>query len=181
MIEIMLSKHMPQLLARSDRDIPLRDGERVFGVGEAVRFLFVVREGSVQMIRRQPGGAALVLQRARPDELVAEASLFAQHYHCEASARGSTLVARIPKAAVIEHLLTEPGWLRSFAAHLAAEVQRTRGRAELLSLKKVGERVDAWLSLNGGVPPDRGHWIDWASELAVTPEALYRELARRRE
>lgn len=71
--------------------------------------------------------------------------------------------------------------MKSFAAHLAGEVQRTRGRAELLSLKKVGERVDAWLSLNGGVPPDRGRWIDWAGELAVTPEALYRELAKRRE
>lgn len=181
MIAIMLSPPMPQLLARSDRDIVLRDGQRVFGAGEVVRFLFVVREGCVQMLRRQPGGASLVLQRARPDQLVAEASLFSQHYHCEAAARGSTLLARIPKAAVVEQLLTEPAWLESFAAHLAAEVQRTRGRAELLSLKKVGERVDAWLSLYGGVPPDRGRWIDWASELAVTPEALYRELARRRE
>lgn len=180
MIVIMPAEHLSRLLARSDRDIPLRDGQRVFGPGETVRFLFIVREGSVQMLRRQPGGAALVLHRARPGELVAEASVFAQHYHCEATARGPALLARIPKAAVVEHLLEEPAWLRNFAAHLAAEVQRTRGRAELLSLRKVGERVDAWLSLNGGVAPDRGGWADWASELAVSPEALYRELANRR-
>jgi hypothetical protein len=82
---------------------------------------------------------------------------------------------------VVDGLLTESRWLQDLAAHLAGEVQRTRGRAELLSLRKVGERVDAWLALNGGVTPDRGQWVDWASELAVSPEALYRELATRRE
>lgn len=181
MIVIMLAAYISQLLAQADGDVSLRDGQRVFGVGEIVRFLFVVREGGVQMLRRQRGGEALVLQRVGQDGLVAEASLFAQHYHCEARARGPTLLARIPKASVVERLLAEPGWTRDFAAHLAAEVQRTRGRAELLSLKKVGERVDAWLTLNGGVTPDRGRWVDWASELAVSPEALYRELARRRD
>ena len=180
MIAIMSPAHVPGLLARAERDVVLQDGQRVFGAGEPVRFLFVVRSGSVQMIRRQPGGAALVLQRARAHELVAEASLFAQHYHCEARARGPTLLARIPKAHVVDQLMAEPGWLEGFASHLAAEVQRTRGRAEMLSLRKVGERVDAWLALNGGVAPDRGRWLDWAGELAVTPEALYRELARRR-
>jgi CRP-like cAMP-binding protein len=181
MIIIMFVDHVPPLLARADRDISLRDGQLVFGVGETVRFLFVVREGSVQMLRRHPDGAELVLQRAGQDELVAEASLFAEHYHCEATAMGPTLLARIPKASVAKHLLTEPRWLQAFAAHLAAEVQRTRGRAELLSIRKVGERVDAWLSLNSGVAPERGRWVDWANELSVTPEALYRELAKRRE
>lgn len=180
MIPIMWAEHLSRLLARADRDIPLRDGQRVFGPGEPVRFLFIVREGSVRMLRRQPGGAALVLQRAGPGQLVAEASLFASRYHCEATAAGATLLARIPKTRVVENLLADPAWLGSFAAHLAAEVQRTRGRAELLSLRKVGDRVDAWLSLNGGVTPDRGRWVDWAGELAVSPEALYRELARRR-
>lgn len=180
MILIMLSDHVRQLLAQADRAISLRDGQRVFGAGEAVRFLFVVQEGSVQMLRRQLGGAALIIQRAGPDELVAEASLFAQRYHCEATAKGPTVLARIPKASVVEQLLTQPRWLQGFAAHLAAEVQRTRGRAELLSLKTVGDRVDAWLSLNSGQAPDRGRWVDWACELAVSPEALYRELARRR-
>jgi CRP/FNR family transcriptional regulator, dissimilatory nitrate respiration regulator len=180
MIAIMIAPHVAQLMAHSDRDVAFADGQRIFGAGEAVRHLFVVREGSVVMLRRQSSGAALVLQRVPPDGLVAEASLFAQRYHCEAVAAGPTVLARIPKRAVIDQQLADPHWLRAFAAHLASEVQRARARAELLSLKKVGDRLDAWLTLNEGRMPERGRWVDWADELGVSPEALYRELARRR-
>jgi len=180
MIAVMFPSHVARLLPLSDRDVTLDDGQRVFLAGETVRHLFVVRAGGVQMLRRQASGAALVVQRVRAGELLAEASLFAQRYHCDALATGATLLARIPKARVLDLQAREPGWLPEFAAHLAAEVQRTRARAELLSLKKVGERIDAWLSLAQAEIPERGRWADWAGELGVSPEALYRELARRR-
>ncbi|GLS37942.1 hypothetical protein GCM10010869_35360 [Mesorhizobium tianshanense] len=64
--------------------------------------------------------------------------------------------------------------------HLAGEVHRTRARAEILSLKSVAARVSAWKACNGGVLPPKGRWHHVASEIAVTPEAFYRELARRR-
>ena len=132
------------------------------------------------MLRRHPAGATLVLQQVPPGRLVAEASVFAQHYHCEAVGQGPTLLARIPKAKV-RALHRDTGWLLDFAAHLASEVQRARARAELLALKKVSERVDAWFSLHPQQTPERGRWADWANELGVSPEALYRELARRRD
>lgn len=180
MIAIMSPPHVARLLPLSDRDIALQDGERVFLAGQTVRHLFVVRTGGVQMLRRHASGAALVVQRVRPGGLLAEASLFAQRYHCDALATGSTLLARIPKASVEDLQAQEPGWLLEFAAHLAVEVQRTRARAELLSLRKVGERIDAWCMLEQAGIPERGRWADWAAELGVSPEALYRELAKRR-
>jgi CRP-like cAMP-binding protein len=180
MIAIMLPAHLADLLPFSDREVILADGAAVFFAGDAVRFLFVVRDGGVQMLRRHPGGTAIVLQRVRAGGLVAEASLFAPCYHCDAVAQGPARLARIPKTAVLEHHLKQPQWLQAFAAHLASEVQRTRGRAELLSFKRVADRLDAWLTLNGGQMPKRGRWGDWADELGVSPEALYRELAKRR-
>jgi len=180
MIAVMFPSHVARLLPLSDGDVALEDGQRVFLAGETVRHLFVVRAGGVQMLRRQASGAALVVQRGRPGGLLAEASLFAQRYHCDAFATAPTLLARIPKARVVDLQAQEPGWLLEFAAHLAAEVQRTRARAELLSLRKVGERIDAWLSLEQAEIPARGRWADWAGELGVSPEALYRELAKRR-
>jgi len=63
--------------------------------------------------------------------------------------------------------------------HLALEVQRARANSELLSLKTVAARVDAWVTLNHGTLPPKGQWRQVASEIGVTPEALYRELARR--
>jgi len=180
MIAIMLPAHLAELLPFSDRDVVLADQEAVFFTGDVVRHVFVVRDGGVQLLRRHPGGSAIVLQRVRAGGLVAEASLFAQCYHCEAVAQGSTRLARIPKTIVLEHHLQRPLWLQAFAGQLASEVQRMRGRAELLSFKRVGDRLDAWLTLNGGQMPERGRWGDWADELGVSPEALYRELAKRR-
>jgi hypothetical protein len=58
-------------------------------------------------------------------------------------------------------------------------VQRARAQVEIVSLKKVSERLDAWLALSGDLPP-KGQWHRLASEIGVTPEALYREIARRR-
>jgi CRP-like cAMP-binding protein len=180
MIAIMSPPHVQRLLDLSERDAAFGDGQRVFSSGDAVRYLFVVRQGGVRMLRRHPKGAALVLQRVAPGELLAEASLFAQHYHCDAEAQGPTLLARVAKARVLSLQQAEPGWLRDFAAHLAAEVQRARARAELLGKKRVSERVEAWFSLHGPEMPERGRWAGWADELGVSPEALYRELSKRR-
>lgn len=44
-------------------------------------------------------------------------------------------------------------------------------------MRTVWERLDGWLALHGELPP-RGGWIEIAREIGVTPEALYRELAR---
>lgn len=48
-----------------------------------------------------------------------------------------------------------------------------------MRLKKVCDRVDAWLALNGGVLPPKGQWKRLAAEIGVSVEALYRELAAR--
>jgi CRP-like cAMP-binding protein len=73
-----------------------------------------------------------------------------------------------------------PGFARAFASHLAYNVQRARAHAEILSMKRVAERVDAWVALNDGVLPPKGGWHHVAAEINVSPEAMYRELARQR-
>lgn len=80
----------------------------------------------------------------------------------------------------LRRALDEPALARAWCAMLAHELQATRARAALLGLRGVAERLDAWLVLtNGGLPP-KGERRGLADELGVTPEALYRELAKRR-
>jgi hypothetical protein len=43
----------------------------------------------------------------------------------------------------------------------------------------VHDRLEGWLDWNGGKLPSRGKWKKLASEIGVTPEALYRELAKK--
>jgi hypothetical protein len=45
----------------------------------------------------------------------------------------------------------------------------------------VEARLDAWLALKQGGLPEKGRWRELAECLAVTPEALYREISRRRK
>ena len=68
----------------------------------------------------------------------------------------------------------------AWCATLARGVQAARVKAEIRSLPRVADRLDAWL-LEGNTLPQKGRWQDVAAELGVTREALYRELARRRD
>ncbi len=180
MIAIMSLSWFDQINALVGRERSLRDGEVLFRAGEGVRYFYVVRSGCICLARVQPSGEPLVLQRAVAGQLVAEASVFASKYHCDAVASGPALVGCVSTAGVERLKREDPEWLVMFAASLAREVQRTRAWAQLLSLKRVDSRLDAWLALNDGVLPPRGRWLELAAELAVTPEALYRELALRR-
>ena len=77
-------------------------------------------------------------------------------------------------------LEARPAFAVSLAGHLAAELMAMRSRSELAAIRKVSERLDAWMALNDCRPPSRGRLRHLADELGVTPEALYRELSRRR-
>lgn len=168
------------LLRAASGDLSLARGQMLFGAGDKVRNLFVVREGCIRLVRYQENGGGITLQRAQQGELLAEASLFAARYHCAAVADADSRVAVISKARIAEIQAEHADWLSDLAAHLAHQVQLARARAELLSQKTVAQKLDGWRALHGDEFPPRGHWIEVAQEIGVSPEALYRELARRR-
>lgn len=157
----------------------LAAGARLFHRDDPVRRMHRVVTGGVVLLRRQASGAALVLQRAGPGDVVAEGSLTAGRYHCDAEATAPTTLAATPVAALRAPLAADPAVAFAWIAYLGAQTQAARMRAEILALRTVAERLDAWTDWRGG-PPVRGGWRDCAAEIGVTPEALYRELARRR-
>lgn len=163
----------------SDRDVILAEGEILFRLGDEIRSMFLVVSGAVRLVRHLPHGPALTLQLAEEGSVLAEASLFADTYHCDAAAVSATRLRALPRRRAEEAVTRDPAIARLWAKHLAAEIQRARSHVEIVSFKTVAERLDAWLALRGGMPP-KGQWHRLASEIGVTPEALYRELARRR-
>jgi len=180
MIAIMSAILIERLLALVQRRRELRAGTVLFHAGDPVRSLFLVVAGDMRLVRALPHGLQLTLQRAGPGTILAEASLFTRRYHCEAIAVARSLLAIVPLARIDAALGEDAALARAWSRHLAHEVQNARTHAEILSLKRVSERVDAWLALNGDAVPSKGHRRRMASEIAVTPEALYRELAKRR-
>jgi CRP-like cAMP-binding protein len=157
----------------------LRAGEALFRAGDRVEFVALVQAGRIDLVRHGVDGTRMILQRAGPGVVVAEASVYAASYHCEAIAAGAATVALTPVAAFRSALAAEPRLAEAWGAHLARAVQAARLGAEIRTLRTVAARLDAWLEA-GGTMPRRGALQDLAAELGVSREALYRELAQRR-
>ena len=166
-----------QRLAEGERHLVA--GDILFRTGDPILSLFLVAGGELRLIRALPHGSQLTLQRAGPCAVLAEASVFADRYQCDASAVEDSILRVVPLRRLRAAFRDDPRLAVTFTRHLAHEVHRVRAQAEILSLKRVAERVDAWSALNGATLPPKGHWRQIASEIGVTPEALYRELARR--
>lgn len=179
MIAIMSDSICELLRSSGGRQCVAGAGEYLFHQGEPVLALFVVLEGAVHLIRHEPDGAPIILQRAGPGDILAEASLFSDRYHCDGVAMSDAAVRSIPKGPLLDRLRKKPDLAVAWAAHLAREVQNARFRSEVLSLKTVAARLDAWLAWHGEMPP-KGDWTQLARQIGVSPEALYREMAKRR-
>lgn len=168
------------MLARlPGREIRLDAGQTLFLRGDPVRSMHAVREGRIHLIRHQPGGEALVLQRAAAPAILAEASLYFSRYHCAAAAETAATLWIVPIATLRQALTRDTKLAASWAVHLAHEVQQARLHAEILSMRTVRARLDAWMAWHGGLPA-RGLWLGIARDIGVTPEALYREIGKLR-
>lgn len=180
MIKIMLALKSLILASPADHRL-LEAGKRLFRFGEPVVWLFAVQDGEVALERLSANGQLLIVQRARAGDVLAEASFFAEAYHCDAVALMPSRVAGTSLSQLKLLSRTNATIMDALARHLAAQVQQTRLRSELLLLRKVSERLNAWLEFQGTQLPRKGHWSQIAAEIGVTPEALYREIARRKE
>jgi CRP-like cAMP-binding protein len=177
MIPIM-SENLAPLFNVGERRL-LEAGTYLVRSGDAVRYMFLVVAGAVVLTRVTGSGTPVILQRARPGAVLAEASAYSRAYHCDARAVTETLVRAVTVDEFRARLASDPGLADSWAAHLAHAVQSARLRAEIRTLRTVAERLDAWLG-EGRAMPAKGAWQDLAAELGVSREALYRELSRRR-
>lgn len=179
MISVMstLTEALAPLLST---EVAAAAGSVLFRQHDAVRHYYVVRSGCVHLVRWGEDGASAVMQRASDGSVLAESSVFAAAYHCDAVCVSDSSLSRADMDRVRAALETEPVLLRKLAEHLGREVHHMRARVELLARRTVADRLAAWLALNGGALPARGQWRTVAEDIGVAPESFYRELQRRR-
>ena len=162
-------------------NVPKRNlvpGEAVFRREDPIRSVFLVCDGAIALERPLPDGTSLTLHLARSGMLLAEASVFASAYHCDAVAREASCIVGIPRERFRDALVSFPSAAGELLAETARELQALRSRVEILRLRRLADRLDAWRELHD--EPPAGHWVHVADAIGVTPAALYRELARRR-
>ena len=141
--------------------------------------MFFVLAGEVRLVRLSRSGSEIVLQRAR-DGILAEASLDQPAYHCDALASIPTTVLRVPRE--IDSAGTKGRALRRSVARRSCrdELRRLRAQCERLSLNTAHERIIHYLETEGenGVLVLAQTKKQWAAELGLSHEALYRSLAQ---
>lgn len=172
---------LPAAVRAAASERKLKAGSALFRLGDKSVGLCEVVSGRVRLARVDRAGHEIVLHVAGPGEVIAEASLFSPHYHCDAIASSDATVRIYPKAALLAAFAREPRAMQEFAAMLARQVMSLRTRIEQRNIRSARERLRHYLSVNAGADGRtvelRGTLKDLAAELGLTHEALYRTLA----
>jgi CRP-like cAMP-binding protein len=166
----------------ASRPRTLGAGEFLFRQGDPVTAVYLVEHGRLRLERRTYDGKLIPFHTACAGETFAEAALFATHYHCDAIALDDgTRVCPIPKALVLDGLGNDPAGVGGLLAAMARQLHGLRRRLELRNVRSAHDRVLLALDLHpsnvAGVVKLDGPLQDFAAELGLTREALYRTLA----
>ena len=156
----------------------LQAGQTVFARGEPPERVSWIEQGEVRLQRASAEGRLIVLQRVRQGFL-AEASLQAPRYHCNAWVAHDGRAWSFARAPLLAALAESSPLALWWVTRLAQQLREARLRCERLSLHTARERVLHALETEGhdGVLALPALRKDWADELGLTPEALYRTLA----
>jgi CRP/FNR family transcriptional regulator, dissimilatory nitrate respiration regulator len=154
------------------RRFSLTEKQTLFLQGAEPSFLFMVIAGMVSLQRHTESGQTVTLYRARAGDLLGEASLFSQAYHCDCVAEQDSSLLGFAMPAVRAKLNTDAAFGAALARRFALQVQRYRRQLELRSIKSARERVlaglsDGWLT---------GNILQFATDLGLSHEATYRAL-----
>ena len=172
---------MPVGVRAAAIDRKLKAGAALFRLGDKTTGLCEVVTGRVRLVRVDRSGSEIILHVAGPGETIAEASLFSPHYHCDAIANTNATVRVYPKQAVLAAFNRDPKAAQAFSAMLARQVMNLRTRIEQRNIRSARERVRHYLAVNAGADGRtvdlRGTLKDFAAEVGLTHEALYRTLA----
>lgn len=160
----------------------LAAGETLFATGDATRGFFAVRRGQIRLARFSASGRETVLFVAGPGERFAEASLFAETYHCDAQAVTESSVTCFPKTEALALLQTDVAARLDLTADLARQVMELRSALTLRDIRSARERVLAHLVAQAGAEGRtvaiKGLLKDVAATIGLAPEVLYRTLAQ---
>ena len=156
-------------------------GEIVFRQGDAVSSLYGVERGRVKLERSTAEGRRVLVYVARSGETFAEAALFHDAFNCDAVAVNRSRIVAFSKRSVLDLLRDDPRRAEQIVRLLASQVRDLRARLELRNVLSARERILQYLRQEAdeeGVLLLEAPLKDFAAELGLAHETLYRELGR---
>jgi CRP-like cAMP-binding protein len=157
----------------------LHTGDILFERNQTATAIYVVQQGKVKLLRNTIDGHTVVLHIAMAGECLAEAALFASHYHCQAVADTPCEINCFAKTAILDSLAKTPAMALKFIELLSRQVQSLRQLIELRNIRSPRERIVQYLqSIADGnrVITITSSYKDLAYRLGMSHETLYRKI-----
>lgn len=174
----MLIEQLPSPLDRlpkADRScVEIDKAETLFFQGNETSGLYYLVSGAIDLSRTMETGHCVLIHHARPKDTFAEASLFSDNYHCTATVVQNSQLILCKRSAIIKLFDTDIDFARAMASRFAAQLQLSRRRVELLSIRSAAERILEALS-DGLLLEDI---TSFADVIGLAPETVYRNLAQ---
>lgn len=148
-----------------------RKRQALFREGDPADGMFLSLNAKVRMERTGPDGEAVAIHTAEPAQSFAEASVFAERYHCDAVVLVEGKVIRIPKQVVLAGF-ADPEFSAAYNQIMSHQVQAYRQMVEILSVRSAVERVYA--AVVAGLMDTSV--MSFSQRIALTHEATYRAL-----
>ncbi len=153
----------------------------LFQPGDPVESVYYVDEGVLRALRYQVDGKPAVMMQCEPGNFFATSSICLSNYPCAAQAPVKTRLLQIPKPVFLAQLAADPEFAMRIVNALSADLKKQCATAERLRLKSVEQRVVHFITCES---PNRCELTlpcslaEWADELGLEPESLYRTLSR---
>jgi CRP-like cAMP-binding protein len=159
--------------------VRLKKADRLFDQGARVQRMHIIVNGRVKLIRHPFDGEDVVLHVATAGEMIAEASLFSEVYHCNAIADLPSEIQCIDRDKALRKILSDAETSRDTMRLFAQQIRDLRGLHELRNIRSAQSRILAYLTTQAD---SSGKIIvnmslrDMAYKLGLAHETLYREL-----
>jgi CRP/FNR family transcriptional regulator, dissimilatory nitrate respiration regulator len=170
---------LPASLRAQLTQVRLRGDSRLSRQGNTPEQLWYLLGGEVCLTRCLPDGQELILQRVRQG-FVAEGSVMAQTYHCDISVSCPSHLLALPLNDFRTAMAMEAPLAQAWISYLSARLRTARSQTERLRLHKAEDRIRHYLITEGdnGRVELGGTRKQWAAELGMSHEALYRAMRR---
>jgi len=158
----------------------LHKGETLFHQGNAVENIYVVRRGRIKLIRNTVDGNPVVLQLAMAGDIIAEASLFSDEYHCSAVVESqSAELSCFDRHGLLTAFKESPAAAVDIMELFADRIRKLRAILEIRNIRSAKERIYAWFQLESNGTQEvvlQMYYNDVAYQLGLAHETFYRAM-----
>jgi len=126
-------------------NLSLKKSDILFLQNDEILNMYFIKAGRLKLKRETIEGFSVVQHIAFKGEIIAEASLYSQHYHCSAIADTNTEISYLRKIDLLNYLEENPTVMSQLLILYAHQIKNLRTLNEIKNIRSAKERTLAFL------------------------------------